>query len=322
MVNESPVCVFCNSSDAFAMYPVTDVFGNTRMLFHCRDCGTAFYWPHPTATELEQAYDASYYGESETKFKWTIIENAVDFFRNRRARAIHRRIGGRGNILDIGCGNGRFLHMLHQQGGVEVFGTELPGGSAERAARFEEINLQLKPFEDAVFANSTFDAVTLFHVFEHLPKPAAALKKIADISNDGALLIMSFPNIRSLQARILKQHWLHLDPPRHLFFPDHRQLERHMRDIGFKLVKRTFFSPEQNPMGAVQGILNASCRYRDLLFERMKGNRNYAAGVSPMILFLHKLFFLIHMPFFMLTDVVESALASGATVKMVFKKVN
>ena len=68
------------------------------------------------------------------------------------------------------------------------------------------------------FAPQSFDAVTLIHVFEHLPDPRQTLEIISEILKKDGILMMSFPNIDSFQSRIFKGKWLHIDPPRHLFF--------------------------------------------------------------------------------------------------------
>lgn len=315
-------CIFCGGIAAYAVWPVTDMFGSTRNLCRCPDCGTWYYDPQPTAAALEEAYSNAYYGESETKFKWGLVERVVDFFRTRRAQAVHRLMGGKGRALDVGCGNGRFLHKLAQQGHVEVFGTELPGNSAERAKQYPEIALFVGSFAEATFPPAYFDIITLFHVFEHLPEPAAALSKMHALLKPEGILVLSFPNIKSWQAQVLKQHWLHLDPPRHLFFPEPKSFIAAMKERGFALIHKKYFSPEQNPVGMVQGILNRFSSKRDVLFERMKGNHSYAPEFGKKKMMFQKIFFVLAMPFFMLGDVFESTAGAGASIQLTFKKSN
>lgn len=313
-------CIFCGSDHVVPLFAVKDIYGKSRDLYLCNECRTRFYLPQPTGEELEIAYGEDYYGASETKFRWSLVEKVVDHYRCGRARLICKWSGGKGNILDVGCGNGRVLHHLHQMGDFRLFGTEMPGNSAERAKQYKEIHLFTGAFADADFQPDTFDVISLFHVYEHLPDPSAALEKMDRLLKPGGILILSFPNIESLQARVLGPHWLHLDPPRHLFFPDPSRLTAELRKKGFRLVNRKYFSPEQNPAGAVQGLLNLWSGKRDLLFERMKGNRSYLAGTKGITLFLHKVFFLVAMPWFMAGDVLESLAGKGATLQLIFKK--
>lgn len=313
-------CTFCHHHKADKAYDVTDIYDVTRQLYICRNCKTWFLWPKPSPEELERAYGKDYYGEQEKKFKWNIVEDAVDFFRKKRALNISSLTEKKGCALDIGCGNGRFLHFLSMMGKYELHGTELPGNSAERAKDYPEIKLFEGAFENTDFQANYFDCITLFHVFEHLNDPGYALEKVFKILKKNGVLIFSFPNIRSFQSKILKQNWLHLDPPRHLFFPDPQYFVSYLKSRGYTLLSKRYFSPEQNPFGMVQGLLNFFSGKRDVLFEQMKGNDAYAKDFSKGRLLAHKMFFIFSMPWFMIGDALESMLKMGATIELTFRK--
>ena len=65
-----------------------------------------------------------------------------------------------GKVLDLGCGNGRFL-LFMQQLGHEIYGVEMAGCSAERAKRVAGLSLKVGLLEPDDFAPNTFDAITL-----------------------------------------------------------------------------------------------------------------------------------------------------------------
>ena len=105
-----------------------------------------------------------------------------------------------------------------QQLGHQIYGVEMPGGSADRAKKIEGLTLKLGHLRIHDFEPNTFDAITLHHVFEHLTEPKRYLEIICEILKPGGHLVISFPNIDSFQSRFFKGNWFHLDPPRHLFF--------------------------------------------------------------------------------------------------------
>lgn len=316
----SNLCGYCKTIGSQVLYPTGDIFGNQYTINRCNACGAYFLAPRPDRDRLLKAYDSSYYGESEEKFKASGVERVLDQFRLRRASRLARRLHDGDKVLDIGCGNGRFLASLMKYSNFRIYGTELPGRSAERAARVPGLTLKTGTLEPGDFPGGFFSAITLFHVFEHLEEPSEMLGTITHLLRPDGYLVISFPNIVSIQSRLFKGKWLHLDPPRHLFFFPPRDFTALMEGMGYRLLRKKYASTEQNPFGMVQSILNCILSKREVLFEKMKGNNAYTAGYNGFSLGLQRLFFLAAFPVFILTDLIVSLFGQGATVEFTFTR--
>ncbi|PCJ89609.1 MAG: hypothetical protein COA57_01705 [Flavobacteriales bacterium] len=316
---ENP-CGYCKNKDSAVLYPTYDIFGKNYHINQCQNCNAYFLSPHPSPEELARAYDTSYYGVGEEKFNEGWIEKMLDYFRGKRADIIKNHLGEKGKVLDIGCGNGRFLSFVKDRGNFEIFGIEPEGGSAKRAADIKGINLKIGFLEENDFESESLNAITLFHVFEHLTEPKATLEIIQKILKRGGILVMSFPNIGSWQAQIFKGKWFHMDPPRHLFFFATKDFKQLMTELGFELIREKHFSIEYNPYGTQQSILNMFHKKREALYELLKGNKEYVKEYSKFNLFMQQLFFKLTGPIFIVLDAIESTFKKGGTVEFAFRK--
>ncbi len=314
------ICGFCKKNNSVVMYPVSDLRNNNYTINKCNICSAFFLSPRPDDIVLKEAYSDDYYGESEEKFSASKVEDVLDYFRKKRAKRLSKYIDNGSKVLDIGCGNGKFLMFLLKFGQYELYGKEMEGNSAKRAARIPEIKLKTGMLEDNDFTENFFDAISLFHVFEHLTYPQETLQTIKKILKPGGIIIISFPNINSWQAKLFKGKWLHLDPPRHLFFLAPGDFINIMRENGFVLLKEYYVSMEQNPYGMTQSILNLFCKKRDVLFESMKGNAEYIKEYKGIKLLLQKVFFVFFFPLFAITDLVAGIFGKSATVEFIFKQ--
>jgi 2-polyprenyl-3-methyl-5-hydroxy-6-metoxy-1,4-benzoquinol methylase len=311
-------CTFCGARQSDTLYATRSIFGHPYALDRCRRCRAIFLTPFPTSAELAEAYDDRYYGEQSTKFA-PAIETLIDRFRKSRARTVRRRVAPPARVLDIGCGNGRFLgHLIAL--GYEGYGLELPGKAADRAAQVFGLHLKTGPLSKEDYEEASFDVVCMWHVFEHLTAPAETLDIAAHILRPSGYLLVSLPNIDSLQSQFFRGNWFHLDPPRHLFYLGRRELSTALARRGLRLVRVKYFSLEQNVFGIQQSILNTLCNERDVLFEAIKGNRMYTRRYSPWSLALQRLFWLTTFPFFTVAALLEAALRAGGTMELTFVK--
>ena len=312
-------CIFCGSSKLSLYGNTYDSDNRQYQLMRCHSCGAICLSPRPGKDDLERAYASDYYGGEKGEKCVPLIERFVEFFRNSRARGVQRLILPPARVLDIGCGSGGFLGSLARKG-YQTYGTERPGEAAVRAARIEGVSVVTDVCLKDIFAPQSFDVVTMWHVFEHLEAPKGMLEFVHSVLKPGGYLLLSLPNIDSLQARAAKGHWLHLDPPRHLFFLAPKELIREITALGFRLVSVSHLSIEQNVIGMQQSLLNACLQKREVLFELLKGNEDYCREYSAFFLLLQKLFFVLSFPFFTLLALVEAAAKRGGTTEFIFRR--
>src|SRR5262245_1525859 len=95
-------------------------------------------------------------------------------------------------ILVVGCAWGKEIHYIRTRLAAIVAGIELDWAEMVRATNRNgllQANAQKMPFADG-----TFDAIFAHHVLEHVQDPAAAMREIARVSQDGATLYIGVPN--------------------------------------------------------------------------------------------------------------------------------
>lgn len=131
---------------------------------------------------------------------------------------------GGGRVLDVGCGNGRFLSTMRTLG-WEVEGVEFSEAGVN-AARMSGLSVHHGDLASAAFPDASFDLVTARHVIEHIPAPHAFIGEIARVLKPGGRLVVETPNSAALGRQWFNTYWYANDVPRHLFLFSPTNLER------------------------------------------------------------------------------------------------
>ena len=283
-------------------------------LVRCDQCGVFCLFPAPDDAQLLRYYDTDYYGAPSKKFVGPIAA-VVAWFQGGRARQVAKYVPQQGRILDIGCGNGGFLRMMEQRNYL-VEGTEWTEASARRAAMGSELIVHAGDLLTLDLPGRRYDAITLWHVFEHLREPFETLRVAHDLLDEGGVLFLSMPNHESWQARIFGTSWFHLDPPRHLFGFGPRSIRTVLSLAGFDIESCGTFSLEQNPYGFMQSVLNAAGFPRDRAYGVLKSTETLPGHTKLLDLILLSA---LAIPGFVASSI-SSAFGSGATMTIVARK--
>ena len=171
-------------------------------------CGHHFLNPQPTWDEVEIFYDAKYFDSSNTgKYDGSDTPPVID------GRYNHVPVQPGKRYLDIGCGSGELVAAISRLG-VQAEGVE-PSRDAVESARRVGLKVHCGVLHDANYPEASFDILSMFHVLEHVPKPAEVLVECRRILKPGGLLVIGVPNFDSLVFAIVKQHWVGLQLPTH-----------------------------------------------------------------------------------------------------------
>jgi SAM-dependent methyltransferase len=229
----------------------------------CGSCGLRITRPMPAADELHKYYPPRYRGNRHSftgKMRVALRRRAVESFFPRAFR---------GRLLDVGCGDGAFVLEM-QRRGWDVCATEIDGATVERL-RGAKVDAKLSDAAEREGFDRPFDAVTCWHVMEHVERPERVARWVATQMKATGIFQATVPNVGSLQARLFGRYWLHLDVPRHLYHFTPKTLESVLRDAGFSPFHQSCFALEYDWFGVIQSALNGLCKRPNGLFERLMG---------------------------------------------------
>lgn len=248
------------------LYSAADYITGDRFLVRrCDLCGLVRTSPFPPDTE--RYYPAEYYGAAR-RYP-APLERLLSVLYTRRARRITALVGGAGRALDIGCGRGWLLAALRRQG-WQVAGTEMSETAATYARDVLHLNVLVGDLAHIGFAAESFDLIVLWHVLEHVPDPQRLLDEVARVLHPDGMLLAAVPNFGSLEARVGRDGWFHLDVPRHLNHFTVPVLRKMLGHAGLTVTTEEYVALEYDSFSAVQTALNHLGIRRNLLYNLLR----------------------------------------------------
>ena len=197
------------------MIASTDIEGEFH-LHECLVCGLIYLNPRPRPEDIDRYYPQNYMAFP------IAIEDEPSWFRRvdrqyglyKRIKQITRRVNKPGNVLDIGCATGIFLHGM-QLKGWNAYGIEPSQYAAEYARKRFELPVSSRYLEDSHFPGGFFNW-SVWDVLEHIPKPLDTLAEVNRILAPGGWLVLSMPNPESWDCNWFGPYWAGWDIPRHM----------------------------------------------------------------------------------------------------------
>ncbi len=194
-------------------------------------------------------------------------------------------------VLDFGCGYGGFLKILQERMGdsVEVHGIEIDSEVCAKAS--ESLSSALVYCVDLkvdtrIVPRGYFDVITMLDVIEHLDDPRLYLQRLAECASPDCILLLSTPNIESLNARIYRYNWVLHGAPGHVYYFGPRSIKIALQQSGWKVDKlyteRTIFHNERHGMETWRGKM-ARLLFQNL-FWNVLTNRLIRIGSIMMVI--------------------------------------
>jgi SAM-dependent methyltransferase len=236
-------------------------FANNRyQLARCDRCGTAVTLGEPPPGLYESgAYQVN------APHLHRLAQPVLRRFDRQRLAMLRPSAGPGSRLLDVGAGRGRFV-LSALAAGYDARGIE-PSPRGVDGVRLERAGIEQADVEEG-----SLDAVTIWHVLEHLDDPGSALSRIRVWIRPGGALLLGVPNLASAQARLGADRWYHLDVPRHRVHFTPAGIRSLLSASGFEAIRTHHVLAEHNTFGMWQSLVNRVTRHPSYLYNVLKRN--------------------------------------------------
>lgn len=240
---ETVTCDLCGSQETHLAYRVRDTNYGTPGLFsivQCSRCALVYLNPRPSTAELPVIYPETRYHPFSAVFGSDSVTLSPSPLQWQRAQGL-TPASGPGRVLDVGCGDGRFLSAI-QKLGWACIGVE----PNQKAVEFARARLQLDVRQgDLSIINDElkFDLITMWDVLEHVPSPTSVLRHANRLLGSDGQLALSVPNWDSFERQFFHKRWIALDAPRHLYHFSPQTITRLLHKCDFEIERLQATAP-------------------------------------------------------------------------------
>jgi SAM-dependent methyltransferase len=236
-------CPACNGTQLLPVMDVIDytVSGESFPIVECASCTLRFTQDVPGPDAISPYYKSEDYvshSNASRGFINRVYYSVRTRTMKRKRRLVEKGTGkNKGQILDYGSGVGTFADEMKQHGG-SVTGLE-PDEDA-RAVAASQYGLKLQDTKMLFdLAPGTFDAITLWHVLEHVHDLSACILQLKKLLKADGRIFIAVPNYTSADAEIYKELWAAYDVPRHLYHFSPQSVQALMERFGLKVISYT-----------------------------------------------------------------------------------
>ena len=234
-------CPVCNSRNIQKVMTAEDftVSHEKFDIWECADCTVRFTQDVPDMEGIGAYYKAEAY-ISHTDTNKGLVNRLYHYVRSitmkQKKAFVEKETGLRnGSLLDIGAGTGAFTTVM-QKAGWSVTGLEPDEAARENAKSLHGVELQ--PSSDLfLLSENSFDAVTMWHVLEHVHDLHGYWKRIARLLKETGVFIVAVPNYTSYDAQAYGAYWAAWDVPRHLYHFSPKSMEVLAKQYGFQITQ-------------------------------------------------------------------------------------
>jgi len=270
-------------------------------LYRCRDCGLILVYPQLLDEELKSYYPDNYYSYENSNNitpRRSRKEKVAHYLRHplqalncllySKILGLNRDIsvvpGSR--ILDVGCGDGRYLLEKRTLGCV-CYGNDISEAALSRLkTSAPEIDVRCGNLWDAGYPENFFDLINLCNVIEHVRDVSQLLSEARRIVKEDGLLRIQVPNAASVTFSIFRKYWMPLEAPRHVYAFSSGNLKRLFEITGFEVVSSRAIEGTFTFVASVLFVLAAVFGKK---LELMRCERIWNSELLKLVLFPYSL---------------------------------
>jgi SAM-dependent methyltransferase len=231
-------CPVCHSRSIDPLMTIKDhsVSKESFVLWQCRNCSLRFTQDVPDEATIGPYYRSPDY-ISHTNTGKGLLNKIYKTVRKitlaQKAAFIIKNTKPTGNLLDVGAGIGAFADTMIKSG-WQVKGIEPDAGARAQAKSLYRIDLSIPEALKELPRNS-YDAITLWHVMEHVHQLHEYVETMSGLLNRGGKIFIAVPNYTSADADIYKTWWAAYDVPRHLYHFSPKSVSSLVQQHGMKV---------------------------------------------------------------------------------------
>jgi 2-polyprenyl-3-methyl-5-hydroxy-6-metoxy-1,4-benzoquinol methylase len=235
MLEKKINCLFCDSYNITTSTYENTIFNNKEFEYlKCTNCKLVFLNPLPTTEDYIKMYPIEYQGKMATiaNGSYDTLFQKINLFKKSNSQ-----------LLDYGCGNGRFV-VEAIQNGYTVTGTEY---NADLVKSLNQ-NFRTGTFltiEEFYNTDKKYDIIFLSNVLEHLSNPKEIMLLLKNRLNKNGIFVIEGPietnfNLTMpiskllfyIRKRFLNKKANHI--PTHIFYSNNRNQEQFFISLGLQ----------------------------------------------------------------------------------------